>query len=48
VNLSVDEIKRAYSWFHSSFPDYKTNEWCLQDDIALRNKMERWLVETGE
>ena len=45
---SIADIKRAYTWFHHAFPDYKNNPMCTIDDIKLRNEMEAWLIANGE
>lgn len=47
IILDVETAMRAYNWFHHAFPDYKHNDLCNKEDIALRNKLEGFLVDSG-
>ena len=46
--LSIESAKQAYNWFHDAFPDYMNNPKCTEDDIRLRDDLERWLIDQGE
>jgi hypothetical protein len=48
MNLDIPSAKRAYNWFHHSFPDYRNNEMCAPEDIMLRNKLEKFLLASGQ
>lgn len=48
MNLTIENAKIAYNWFHHAFPDYKNNEYCGENDIQLRDELEKWLVNQGE
>lgn len=48
MNLTIEGAKIAYNWFHHAFPDYKNNEYCGEDDIHLRDELEKWLINQGE
>lgn len=45
--LDVDRAKQAYNWFYHAF-DSETNPRCTQDDINLKNDLEKWLIDQGE
>lgn len=46
-NLDTETAMRAYNWFHSAFKNYKHNDLCDKKDIALRNKLEAFLIDSG-
>ncbi len=46
--LNIESAKRAYTWFHHSFPNFENNKWCAPEDIMLRNELERFLIENGQ
>jgi hypothetical protein len=48
ICLDVNEAMIAYNNFHHAFPDYKSNKLCSQEDIDLRNKLERFLIASGK
>lgn len=49
IILDTESAKRAYNWFHTAFyPSYKDHDLCSPEDIMLRNKLERFLVEQEE
>ena len=48
MDLDIERAKRAYNWFHFAFPDYKNNDICTEEDIKLRNDLEKWLIVEGE
>lgn len=48
ICLNTSEAMCAYNQFHHAFPDYRNNKICSPDDIMLRNKLERFLLENGE
>ena len=47
ICLNTSEAMKSYNQFHFAFPDYKNNKDCSPEDIMLRNRMERFLLENG-
>ncbi len=48
VCLEVADAMRAYNFFHHAFPNYRNNKICSPEDIMLRNRLERFLLENGQ
>ena len=48
LNFNIEDAKRAYNWFHHTFPDYKNNPLCTKEDIELRDRLEEWLIGRGQ
>lgn len=48
MKLSSDDIMCFYNWFHHAFPNFRENKKCSKRDIALRLKLQTWLIAHGK